>query len=197
MNFDEDSRAASDLGEDGEFEHGISGAHPGERDRAVVIRSSLAVLLQPNAETGRPYIRSHEDNESRLRYAADTGNDGARLRPSVTGIVSRFIFFLADKLEWWRVRSGVRGSGGVRGSELDAVVECVREIEGMDMDGEEGGELEQGESAHGMLGEVARHAPVEPSSKREISCGCCGGAGSSIPFAPVGMEERDWERRCI
>jgi hypothetical protein len=146
MNFDEDLTAASDLGEDCEFEHGILGAHSREQDCAVVIRSGLAMLLQPNAETGCPSIRSHEDDESHLQYAADTGNDGARLRPSVTGIVLRFIFFLAGNLEWWRARSRVRGSGGVRGSKLDAVVECVREIEGMDMDGEEGGELKQGES---------------------------------------------------
>lgn len=116
------------------------------------------------------------------------GKDGARLRPPMPGIDSRLFFFFKRQC----AESGVRGSGGVLGSELDAVVECVREMEGMDMEGEEGGELEQGDSALGVLGEATGHAAVEePTSQCESSCRRPGGEGIPMPFAPVGIAERD------
>lgn len=103
---------------------------------------------------------------------------------------------------------GGSGSGGVRGSELDAVLECVREMDGIDMDGDDRGEPENGTSASKGTGEVVRDtaAVVELNSNWENRRGRCRDGDISIPtiFVPasglsalLGIEIRDCERTCI
>lgn len=200
MSFEDDSRAASDLGDVGELERRVSGVRKGERDRAVVIRSSLAVVLRSEADKARSRTRSCQGDGSWFRWTGGTGNEGARLRPPLSGSFSLFIFVFFRRAE--RGERGERGSGGVRGSELLVVVECVRDMEGIDMDGEDGGEFENasGDSSSRVIGEAGWYAAVGPTSKRESTLGRWRGSGIHTSAMSViwpalasllGIRERD------
>jgi len=100
------------------------------------------------------------------------GRDGARLRPA--GVDGCRLVGPGER-DRWRAERGARGrcasSGGVGGREPD-VVECVREMEGTDVVGDEGGD---GKSA--ASGDSARLPAPKRDSESIRRRGCGDGDG--------------------